>query len=129
MVTNVWELGNCLKVVPDTLAKVHLCEVGIVGALLTDNVGPLGETCVLKKLTHQVKQCRIIFLLGFRESSEYLQLEVRKRECGEVLGSKPCLVGRDVSCDVLRSFFKGDLDSIRPFQAFFDQLVWHAIGI
>jgi hypothetical protein len=41
----------------------------IVGALLADNVGPLGETYALKTLTHMVEQYRTIFLLGFRELS------------------------------------------------------------
>jgi hypothetical protein len=69
LVTNVWEPGNCLKVIHDTLIEVLLCEVGIVGALLTNNVGQLGKTYVLKTLTHQVKQCWTVFILGFRESS------------------------------------------------------------
>ncbi len=33
-----------------------------------------------------------------------------------------------MSCDVLISFLKGNLDAIRLLQAFFDQIVWHAIG-
>ncbi len=66
MFANFWESGNCLKVILDTLIKVLLHEVGIVGALLTNNVGPLGETYVLKTLTHQVKQCWTVFILGFR---------------------------------------------------------------
>jgi hypothetical protein len=33
-----------------------------------------------------------------------------------------------MSCDYLGSFLKGYLDMIRLFQAFFDQLVLHAIG-
>ncbi len=39
-----------------------------------------------------------------------------------------CLVRRNVSCDIFGFFLKEDLDSIRLFHAFFDQLVWHAIG-
>jgi hypothetical protein len=99
LVTNVWEPGNCLKVIPDTLIRVLLHEVGIVVALLTNNVGPLGETYILKTLSHQVKQCWTVFLLGFKESSQNLQLEVQKHGCKEILGSKSCLVRCDVSCD------------------------------
>jgi hypothetical protein len=33
-----------------------------------------------------------------------------------------------MSCDILGPFLKGDLDWISLFHAFFDQLVWHAIG-
>ncbi len=99
------------------------CEVGIVWALLTNNVGPLGETYVLKTLTHQVKQCWTIFLLGFRKSSEYLWLEVQKLEREEVFGSKSCLVRCNVSCDdVLWSFFEGDLDLINMCQALLKNL-------
>ncbi len=68
MVASIWESGNCLKVIPNTLIEVLLCEVGTIRALLTNNVGPLGETYVLKTLTHQDKQCWTIFPLGFRES-------------------------------------------------------------
>jgi hypothetical protein len=41
---------------------------------------------------------------------------------------KPCLARRDVSCDFLSSFLKQNLDTIRLFQAFFNQIDWHAIG-
>ncbi len=33
-----------------------------------------------------------------------------------------------MSCDTLGSSLEGDLDSIRLFHVFFDQIVWHAIG-
>ncbi len=33
-----------------------------------------------------------------------------------------------MSCDILCSFLKGNLDIIRLFHASFDQLVWHAIS-
>jgi hypothetical protein len=36
--------------------------------------------------------------------------------------------GCNVSCNDLGSFLEGDFDMIRLFHAFFDQLVWHAIG-
>jgi hypothetical protein len=55
LVADIQESGNCLKVVPDTLFKVLLREVSIVGSLLADNVGPPGETYTMKTLTHQVK--------------------------------------------------------------------------
>jgi hypothetical protein len=71
LVANIWQPGNCIKAVPETLIKVLLCEVDFVGALLTNKVGPFDETYVLKTLTHQVKQYRTIFHLGFRELSEY----------------------------------------------------------
>jgi hypothetical protein len=101
LVTDVWEPSNCLEVVPDALIEVFLCEVHIIGALFTHNVGPLHKTHVLETLAHQVEQCWTIFLHGFRKSSKDLQLEVRKRECKEVLGSKSHLVRCNVSFDIL----------------------------
>jgi hypothetical protein len=47
----------------------------------------------------------------------------------EVLSTKLSLVGRDVTCNLLSSFLEGNLDTIKLFQAFFDQIVWHAISI
>ncbi len=38
------------------------------------------------------------------------------------------MVRRDVTCNLLSSFLERDLDMIGLFQAFFDQIVWHAIG-
>ncbi len=72
LVANVWEPGNCLKVIPDALVKVFLCEVPMIGALLAHNVGPLYENNILKTLTHQAEQCWTIFLLGFGKLSEDL---------------------------------------------------------
>ncbi len=42
-------------------------------------------------------------------------------------GQKSCLVGRDVSCNILCSFLKSDFDMMRLFHAFFDPFVWQAI--
>ncbi len=47
---NVWRPSNCLEVIPDALVKVFLRQVHIVGASLAHNIGPLGETDVLKTL-------------------------------------------------------------------------------
>ncbi len=33
-----------------------------------------------------------------------------------------------MTCNLLSSFLKGNLDTIELFQAFFDQIVWHAVG-
>jgi hypothetical protein len=46
----------------------------------------------------------------------------------EVLSAKSSLVRRNVSCDFLSSFLEENLDMNRLFQAFFDQIVWCAIG-
>jgi hypothetical protein len=47
--------SNCLKVSPNVLIEVFLCVVRFVKALLSKDAGPLGETYVLKTLTHQVE--------------------------------------------------------------------------
>jgi hypothetical protein len=62
--TNQLEPGNCLEVIPDALLKVFLHQVHIVGASFAHNIGPLGETNVLKTLAHQAEQYWTIFLLG-----------------------------------------------------------------
>ncbi len=46
----------------------------------------------------------------------------------EVLSAKSSLVGHNVTCNLLSSFLEGYLDMIGLFQAFFDYIVWHAIG-
>ncbi len=66
LVTDIWEPGNCLMVVPNALVKVFLCEVHIAGALFTHKVGPLHATNILKTLAHQAELCWTIFLLDFR---------------------------------------------------------------
>jgi hypothetical protein len=60
LVVNIGEPGDCLKVIP---IEAHLCRVCIGGALLGNDVGPFGQTYVLKTLTHQVKQHWTIVLL------------------------------------------------------------------
>ncbi len=128
LVANVWKPGNCLKVVRNALVIVLLHEARIIGALFTHNVGPLRETNVLEILAHQAEHSWTVFLLGFRKSTKDLQLEVRKHEREEIVGSKSRLVRGDGSCDILQSNFKGDLDSIRLFQAFLNYLACHAIS-
>ncbi len=46
----------------------------------------------------------------------------------EVLSAKSSLVGHNMTCNLLHSFLERDLDSIRLFQAFFNQIVWRTIG-
>jgi hypothetical protein len=72
LVANIWEPGNCLKIVPNAFVEVFLCEVHIVRAFFTQNVGPLCETNVLKTLAHQPEQCWTVFLLDVRKSSKNL---------------------------------------------------------
>jgi hypothetical protein len=55
LVPSVWESGNSLKIVPDTLVEVCLCTICIVWALLCDDAGPLSQAYTLKALTHEVK--------------------------------------------------------------------------
>jgi hypothetical protein len=63
LVTNVWEPGNGLEVVPDALVKVCLCLICIVRALFCNNAGPLCQAYVLKSLTQEAKQQLTIVLL------------------------------------------------------------------
>jgi hypothetical protein len=72
LVANIREPCNGLKVIPDAFVEVCLCTVCIVGALLCDDVCPLGKTYILKTLTHQLKQCWTIILLSIGESSQNL---------------------------------------------------------
>ncbi len=58
-------------------------KVGIVGALLSDDIIPFGKTDVLETLTYEVEECRTVF-----------------RERNEVLGLKSCLIGRNVSGNI-----------------------------
>jgi hypothetical protein len=55
LVAYVWESGNSLKVIPDTLVKVCLSTICIVWALLHNEAGPLGQAYTLKALTHEVE--------------------------------------------------------------------------
>ncbi len=54
LVAYVWESGNGLKIIPDTLVEVCLRTICIVWALLCDNAGPLGQAYTLKALTHRL---------------------------------------------------------------------------
>jgi hypothetical protein len=63
LVAYVWETGNGLKVILDTLIKVCLHTICIVWALLHNYAGPLGQAYVLKALTHEAKQQWTIVLL------------------------------------------------------------------
>ncbi len=55
LVAYVWESGNGLKIIPNTLAKVCLCMICIIWALLHDDVRPLSQAYTLKALTHEVE--------------------------------------------------------------------------
>ena len=120
--------ATTLRLIPDALVKVGLCMVCLIGTLLSNNVGPFSETYVLETLIYQVEQCWTIVLLCIQKLSQNLWLEIKEHEREKVLRSKSCLVGRNVSCNILYSFLEGDFDTVRLFHAFFDQLVWHAIG-
>jgi hypothetical protein len=128
LVANIGEPGDCLKVIPAVLIEVCLCTVCFGGALLwqgcssiqldprPENTDPSGWTVLNHRPSEHLKV------------KWNLWLEIVECEHDKVLRSKSCLVRRDVSRDFLGSFLEEDLDSIRVFQAFFDQLVWHAIG-
>jgi hypothetical protein len=55
LVAYVWENGDGLKVIPDTLVKVCLCMICIVWASLREDAGPLSQAYILKALTHETK--------------------------------------------------------------------------
>ncbi len=55
LVAYVWECGEGLKIIPDTLVKVCLRIICIVWASLCDDAGPLGRAYALKALTHEVE--------------------------------------------------------------------------
>jgi hypothetical protein len=55
LVAYVWESGNGLKVIPDTLVNVCLRMICIVWASLHNDTGPLGQAYALKALTHEVE--------------------------------------------------------------------------
>ncbi len=128
LVANIREPGNSLKVIPDAFVKVCLWTICVVGALLCNDVRLFGQTYILKTPTHQVKQCWTIILLSIWESSQNLWIEIEEHECKEVLSSKLCLVRCDVSGNLFSSFLEGSLDTIKLFQAFFNQIVWYAIS-
>jgi hypothetical protein len=128
LVTNIGKSSHCLKVIPDAFLKVCLRTICITRALLGNDVNQLGQAYILKTLTHQVKQHWIIVLLSIQKLSQNHRLEIGERECEEVLSTKLSLVRCDMICNFLSSFLEGNLITIGPFQAFFDQIVWHAIG-
>ncbi len=55
LVAYVWESGNGLKVIPDTLVEIWLCMICIVWASLHNDAGPLGQAYTLKALTHEIE--------------------------------------------------------------------------
>jgi hypothetical protein len=72
LVTNIGEPGDCLKVIPDALAKVCLCMVCFSGALLGNDARPFSWTYILKTLAHHVEQCWTTVLLCIQKSSQNL---------------------------------------------------------
>jgi hypothetical protein len=75
-----WKIWQLPQVVPGSLFETCFCKVGILGALLSDNIVAFGKTIVLETLTYLVEQCWTVFC-----------------ERNEVLGLKLCLVGGNVS--------------------------------
>jgi hypothetical protein len=71
------------QMVPGPLFEICFHKIGIVGALLSDNIVPFGKTDVLETLTNKVEQCWSVF---------------RERE--EVLGLKSCLIRRNMSGNI-----------------------------
>ncbi len=66
LVAYVWENGNGLKVIPDTLVEVCLCMICIVWALLCKDAGPLSQAYILKALTHETQyQWTIVLLFAY----------------------------------------------------------------
>ena len=55
LVAYVWESGDGLKVIPDTLVEVCLCMICIIWASLCNDAGTLGQAYALKALTHEVE--------------------------------------------------------------------------
>jgi hypothetical protein len=55
LVTYIWESGDGLKVIVDTLVKVCFCTICIVWASLCNDAGPLGQAYALKLLTHETE--------------------------------------------------------------------------
>ena len=70
LVANVRESCDGLKVILLALDKVILCSIACFLAVISYNVGPLGETYALETLFHQHKQCVNIVLLVFRNSTK-----------------------------------------------------------
>jgi hypothetical protein len=55
LVAYVWESGNGLKIILDTLVKVCLCTICIIWTLLCDDASLLGQAYALKALTHETE--------------------------------------------------------------------------
>ncbi len=55
LIAYVWESGNGLKMIPDTLVKVCLHTICIIWTLLRNDTDPLGQAYTLKALTHEVE--------------------------------------------------------------------------
>jgi hypothetical protein len=72
LVTNVWEPGNSLKVVPDALIKGCLCTICIVWASFCNNAGPLCQAYILKALTQEAIQQWTIVILQIQLLSQNL---------------------------------------------------------
>jgi hypothetical protein len=51
----VWEPGDGLKVILDTLVKGCLCTICIIWASLCNDAGQLGQAYALKELTRETK--------------------------------------------------------------------------
>jgi hypothetical protein len=63
LVAYIWKTSNSLKVILDALVEVCLCTICLDWASLCNDAGPLGQTYILKALTHEVKQqWTIVFL-------------------------------------------------------------------
>ncbi len=68
LVAYIWEVGNSLEIIPDSLVRVCLCTICIIWALLCNDLGPLGQAYVLKALTHEAKHQWTIVLLHIQKS-------------------------------------------------------------
>jgi hypothetical protein len=55
LVTYVWESGNGIKVISDTLVEVWLCTICIIWASIHNDAGPFDQAYALKALTHEVE--------------------------------------------------------------------------
>ncbi len=76
-----WTIWWLPQVVPGSLIETCFCKVGIVGALLSNDIVSFGKTNILETLTYKIEQCWTIF-----------------HKCDEVLMLKVlCLIGHDVS--------------------------------
>ncbi len=65
LVAYVWEPGDGLEVILDTLVEVCLCMICIIWALLCNDAGPLGHAYALKALPHETKPQWTILLFVY----------------------------------------------------------------